>query len=67
MAYPNAFALTTERLSVPSAGALQVYFGGFHLGLLEGETATFTANHGCPIRQPVELTFEDPKQEIVSG
>ncbi len=44
--------LRRERVGLlpTSADAFQVYFGGLHLGLLDGETATFTANHGCLIR-----------------
>jgi len=62
--------LRRERVGLlpTSADAFQVYFGGLHLGLLDGKTATFTANRGCfLIPEPVELTFKEPEREVVSG
>ena len=49
--------LRRERIGLlrTSTDAFQVYFGGLHLGMLDGETATFNPNPGCMMRKPVEF------------
>lgn len=46
---------------------LEIYFGELQLGLLDGETATFSPNPDCLVRPQVELLLDRSEEEVLSG